>query len=539
MLLRMAINRDMMQSGEKVTYVTLMSDPGIHPAFESALREVERWLGGRYPMYIGGEEVWSGAGEFEDRSPIDTSIMLGSFQIAEKRHIDMAVEAARGEFRDWSQTDWSRRVEIIRRAAEIIRRRIFEVAAIICLEVGKNRFEALAEAWEAVDALLYYASVMERNNGYEFEMSPGAPGESCSMTAKPYGTWLVVSPFNFPFMLANGMILGALLTGNTVIFKPTSEAPLAGLMLYQVYREAGVPGGVLNYLTGPGSVFEDAAGDPRIDGIAFTGSREVGMRLYRRFHTEQPYPKPMVLEMGSKNPTIVSAKADIDKAVTGVIRAAFGYGGQKCSATSRLYVQESIRDQFLERLVAETSRLVVGDPRERDVVVGPLINRRSVENYKRFVEEARMAGRILYGGEVLSGGIYDKGFYVQPTIVADLPLTHHLWRDELFLPILLVASVKTLDEAIRLANETEYGLTAGIFSEDEGEVEKFFREIEFGVCYANRRGGATTGAWPGAQTFVGWKASGATGRGVGGPNYLLNFLREQSRTIVKEVYPPP
>jgi 1-pyrroline-5-carboxylate dehydrogenase len=237
--------------------------------------------------------------------------------------------------------------------------------------------------------------------------------------------------------------------------------------------------------------------------------------------------------MGSKNPTIVTDKADIDKAVSGTLRAAFGFGGQKCSATSRLYVHEKIYEKFMERLVEETSRLKIGDPREKGVFLGPVVNRRAVENYKAYVSEALKAGgQLLYGGEALEGGLYSKGFYVQPTIIANLPRNHRLWREELFLPILLVDKFKKLEEALQLANETEYGLTAGIFSEDPGEINYFFENIKFGVTYANRPGGSTTGAWPGAQTFVGWKASGATGKGVGGPHYLLTFLREQSRTVV-------
>lgn len=524
-----------MSGATKITYVTLMSDPSIHPEFEAALQKVaEKYLGKRYPIYIGREEVWSEEGEFEDRSPIDTSIILGRFQKGERRHVQLAIEVAHGGFEGWSRTSWRDRVSIMRRAAEIIDRMKFEIAAIISLEVGKNRFEALAECWEAIDALRYYASIMEENNGYEREMGPGAPGEECKMVAKPYGAWVVISPFNFPFMLANGMIIGALLTGNSVVFKPTSEAPLSGLMLYRVFREAGVPADAINYVTGPGDVFEEeVTTNVKVAGIAFTGSRDVGMRLYRKFLTGQPYPKPIVLEMGSKNPTVVSEKADLDKAVTGVIRAAFGYGGQKCSATSRLYVQESIYDKFLEKLVLQTSKLKIGDPRERDTFMGPVINQKAIENFKKYVQEARQGGKIQYGGETLSGELFSHGYYVQPTIITDLPHTHHLWRDELFLPILLVAPFKRLEEALKMANETEYGLTAGIFSEDTAEVRYFFDRIQFGVVYANRKGGATTGAWPGAQTFVGWKASGATGRGVGGPHYLLNFLREQAQTIVK------
>ncbi|MDJ0269648.1 MAG: aldehyde dehydrogenase family protein [Aigarchaeota archaeon] len=526
-----------MSSERKITYVSLFADESLHSAYEKALEVVkDKYFGKHYPMYIGGKEVFSEEGEFEDRSPIDTSILVGYFQRGGREHIKKAIEEAKRAFESWSCRSWRERVRIIRRAAELIDERKFEIAAVITYEVGKNRMEALAECWEAVDALRYYANIMEENNGYEKDMGPGGPGEKCKMVALPYGVWVVISPFNFPFMLANGMIQGAILTGNTVVFKPTSEAPLSGLMLYQIFRDAGVDVGAINYVTGPGDVFEDeVVTNPDVAGIAFTGSRDVGMRLYRRFTSSQPYPKPILLEMGSKNPTIVTEKADLKKAVLGVIRAAFGYDGQKCSATSRLYVHKNIKSRFLEELVRETSALKIGDPRRRDVFMGPVVNKRAFENFKKYIEMAkRDGGEILYGGEALSGGEYDKGYYVQPTIITGLKRDHQLFKQELFLPILLVDEFSSLEEALKEANNTEYGLTAGIFSEDKSEIDYFMKNIQFGVVYANRKGGATTGAWPGAQTFVGWKASGATGKGIGGPNYLLTFLREQSRTTVEE-----
>jgi 1-pyrroline-5-carboxylate dehydrogenase len=335
-------------------------------------------------------------------------------------------------------------------------------------------------------------------------------------------------------MLASGMALGALITGNSVILKPTSEAPLTGLRLYQLYIDAGVPSGAVNYVTGPGANFEDEfVSNTDVAGIAFTGSRDVGMRLYRRFHTEQPYPKPILLEMGSKNPTIVTSKADISKAVEGTVRAAFGYGGQKCSATSRVYVQEGIKEKFLSALKARVDKIPVGDPREKDVFMGPVINEKAVKKYEASVAEAAQAGgRIVSGGKVLKGPAMDHGFYVSPTVVDDLPEGNRLVKDELFLPFVVVEEFKTVDEAISKANATDYGLTAGIFSKDPSEVKKFFNGIRFGVNYANRSGGSTTGAWPGAQSFTGWNASGATGRGIGSPHYLLNFIRDQTQTTV-------
>ncbi|MCS7125930.1 MAG: aldehyde dehydrogenase family protein [Aigarchaeota archaeon] len=524
-----------MPFNKKITYTSLLlADEQVHAMYEEALEKVsEKYFGKHYPIYIGGGEFFSPSGEFEDRSPIDTSILIGYFQRSNVDHIREAISIAKQGFKEWSRTDWRDRVKIMRRAAELVDERKYEIAAVVTYEVGKNRMEALAECWEVIDTLNYYAKIMEENNGYELKLELE---EVCRMVAKPYGVWVVISPFNFPLMLANGMIVGALITGNTVVFKPSSDGPLTGLLLYKIFIDAGVPGEAINYLTGPGDVFEDEiVMNKDVAGIAFTGSREVGMRLYKRFTSSQPYPKPVILEMGSKNPTIVTSKADVKKAVQGVIRAAFGYGGQKCSATSRVYVQKDIKDRFIEELIRETKNLKVGDPRKREVFLGPVVNKRAYENFMKYVETAkRDGGHILFGGHVLVGGEYDKGYYVLPTIITGLRRDHELFKNELFLPILLIDTFDTLEEAIAEANNTDYGLTAGIFSEDEEEINYFFERIEFGVVYANRRGGATTGAWPGLQTFVGWKASGSTGKGLGGPNYLLTYIREQSRTIVKE-----
>jgi 1-pyrroline-5-carboxylate dehydrogenase len=518
----------------KVTYVTLFADESLHPKFESALKRFRPSLGARHPMYIGGKEVWSEAGEFEHRSPIDTSIVVGRFQLGTRAHAKDAVRAAKEGFEAWSSEPWTKRVEVMERFASLVDERKFDIAVAITYEVGKNRLEALAECWEAMDAVKYYAKIMRKEKGYSTPMGQGGPGEHTLVVCKPHGVWPVVSPFNFPFMLANGMAMGALITGNSVILKPTSAAPLTGLMLYRALRDAGIPPGAVNYVTGPGANFEDEfVSNPDVAGIAFTGSRAVGMRLFKRFHAEQPYPKPILLEMGSKNPTIVSSKADIAKAVEGTVRAAYGYGGQKCSATSRLYVQEGIKSEFLAALKAKVAELSVGDPRQRDVFMGPMINAPAVEKFEASVSEAKKeGGKIIAGGTVLKNGEFARGYYVSPTVVTGLPRGSRLIKDELFLPLLVVDTFKTVDEAIAKANETEYGLTAGIFSNDKKEVKEFFDRIRFGVTYANRSGGSTTGAWPGAQSFTGWNASGATGRGVGSPFYLLNFVRDQSQTTV-------
>lgn len=519
----------------KVTYVTLFADESIHPKYEEAIKKFSKSLGKHYQMHIGDESLDSKDGEFAVRSPIDTSIVVAHFPLGTRKHAKAALDAAHGALDDWSSTSWKQRVKILLKTAEVMDERKFEIAAAITYEVGKIRTEAIAEVWEAMDAIRVFARSMEENDGYVRDMGPGGPGESCRMVMKPYGVWPVISPFNFPFMLANGMASGALITGNTVVLKPTSAAPLTGLMLYNAYREAGVPAGAVNFVTGPGANFEKQfTRDERVGGLAFTGSKDVGMRLFSEFQSAQPFVKPVVMELGSKNPVIVTARADIDKAVEGVVRAAFGYCGQKCSAASRVYLQDTIKKRFLAALKERVNKIQVMDPRTKDAFMGPLINSSAVATFEEAVKSAEKRGNVLCGGRVLTKGPYKKGYYVEPTVVTDLPEKHRLFKEELFVPFVVVGEFKTLDDALDKANGTEYGLTAGIFSEDQSEVRKFLDRIEFGVVYANRRGGATTGAWPGAQTFVGWKASGMTGKGVGGPNYLLSYLREQSQTVVTE-----
>jgi 1-pyrroline-5-carboxylate dehydrogenase len=515
----------------KITYTTLASDESIHGAFEQALAGVMDGLGQHHPILIGGEERFTRE-EFPVISPINRDILIGHFQKGGPEEINAAIYAAERAFPSWESVGFTGRARVIRATAGVLERQQYSHAALITTEVGKNRYESLAEVSEAVDMLSYYADICEQNQGYRVPMSsdPGEGSTSVSVL-RPYGVWAVISPFNFPLALAAGMISAALITGNTVVFKPTSEAPLTALHLCHAFAEGGVPPGALNYMTGAGEAFGPVVTAHRgIAGIAFTGSRDAGMWLHREFSARQAYPKPFIAEMGSKNPAIITAHADLNKAVEGVTRSAFGYGGQKCSATSRVYIEAGIADIFLRRLKKRIEQIKVGDPRDREVFFGPLINEKAVNRFREAVAGALKAGgRLVTGGEVMSGGDRAGGYYVSPTVVSGLPRGHHLWRDELFMPFLLVDSYANLPEALELANETDFGLTSGIFSEDPQEVGYFFTHIRFGVCYANRKGGATTGAWPGKQSFVGWKASGSTGKGVGGPYYLFSFLREQTQ----------
>jgi 1-pyrroline-5-carboxylate dehydrogenase len=350
---------------------------------------------------------------------------------------------------------------------------------------------------------------------------------------RPYGVWAVISPFNFPMALAGGPAGGALVAGNAVVLKPSHQGFFTGLKLYEMLTAGGVPPGALHVLTGPGrTVGEELWQNPDVDGLTFTGSYAVGMQIYRKFSKD--YPKPAICEMGGKNPAIVSAKADLDKATEGVMRSAFGFSGQKCSACSRVFVERPVYDEFVNKLVEKASKLKVGDPLQRDVYTGPVINEGAVETFEKAVEDVRNAGgRVFLGGERIGEGDLARGLFVQPTVV-EAPLDHRVWREELFVPFVSVAPVDSLDQALDLANDTEYGLTAGFYSEDQGEIDRFLNEIQAGVVYVNRKAGATTGAWPGMQPFGGWKGSGTSGKAGGGLHYVQQYLREQSQTVIQD-----
>ena len=517
----------------KLTYVSLLADETIHGKYDAALDRISREFGDTHPIMIDGMPVRTGS-EFDVFSPVDRSIHIGRFQNGGRPEILAAIDSAVTGFPEWSERDGDNRAEIIAKTAEILGEKRYLLAALITYESGKNRFEALAEVCEAVDMLNYYVKTWRNNREFRTPMDPEQPGAHCESVMRPHGVWAVISPFNFPLALAAGMAGAALLTGNTVVFKPASVTPLSGLNLYTAFRDSGVPGTALQFLTGPGKTFGDViVRHEHIDALAFTGSRAAGMWLQRNFTAHQPYPKPVVSEMGSKNPVIVTDNADLEKAVEGIVKGAFGYSGQKCSATSRVYVHRDISSRFQEALIGAVGQLVTGDPRVRESFCGPVITGEACATFRDAVTACRnVGGTILAGGNVFSGGIYDGGWYVEPTVVTGLPHEHPLVSTELFVPFLILDTYATLDEAIGKANSTEFGLTAGIFSEDTTEIKKFFRDIRSGVCYANRRGGATTGAWPGSQSFGGWKGSGSTGKGVGGPYYLLSYLREQAQTMV-------
>ena len=437
------------------------------------------------------------------------------------------MDAARSAAGAWRTTPFEERCARLRAVASGISDRHLELAAVASLEAGKTRTESIAEVQEAVDLITTYADLMERNDGYVMPLASFVDDERNTDVLRPYGVFAVIAPFNFPAALAVNMTAAALIAGNTVVLKPSEETPWTGTILAEIAVSAGLPAGVLNVIHG-GPDTGRALVEAPVDGVAFTGSAEVGRWIARRMQ-EGPFARPALTEMGGKNPAIVTAAADLDKAAEGVARAAFGLSGQKCSACSRAVVVDSVHDEFVERLAHFTRGLAVGDPSRRRGLPRPGGQRaRASPASRRRRPTARATANVAAGG----GRPDLPGLFVEPTVVSGLPAGHRLERDELFLPFVTVSSVASLDEAIAEANAPAYGLTAGIFSEDGSEQERFLDTIQAGVVYVNRRAGATTGAWPGTQTFCGWKSSGSTGKGGLGPYYLPQFMREQSRTVV-------
>lgn len=515
----------------KITYATLRNDnEALHALYDAGIVKARARLGAYQQNWVGGKSR-DGDGTFELRSPIDRDILVGTFAKGTRQDVKDAVAAARAAQPAWRATPWPARLAVLRKAAELISERQMEYGAIMAIEVGKSRLEALGEVEESADLIRYYADVYERHDGYDHPMDNlGDPTVHTRSVLRPFGVFAVISPFNFPMALAAGPSAGALMAGNTVVFKPASASAMSGVTLAEAYRDAGLPDGVFNLVMGPGAtVGQEIQENAGIDGIVFTGSYEVGMSIFRTF--SKTWPKPCIVEMGGKNPAIVTAKADLEEAAEGIMRSAFGFGGQKCSANSRVYVERPVHDDLVKLLVQKTEKITIGDPLLRSNWLGPVIDEAAVARYEQAVAEARRDGRVLIGGERLSDGDLARGYYVEPTVVT-LPAEHRLFQDELFVPFTAVCAVDSLDEALRLSNDNTYGLTAGVYSEDRTEVERFLDEIEAGVLYVNRRAGATTGAWPGVQPFGGWKGSGSTGKSGLSMYYPAQFLREQSHTIV-------
>ncbi|MGE5138584.1 MAG: aldehyde dehydrogenase family protein [Rudaea sp.] len=520
----------------RITYATLALNDKDHAAYDAAVEQVRGKLGEHYTNFINGQPCTAHDNqEQKHASPTDTREIVSYFPRGSREDTQEAIRAARAAAPGWAAMPYRERTKILRRAADNLIGRVYEIAAIMAFEVGKNRGESIAEINESAELIRYYSRQMEENKGFVRPLESPGKGQRTMSVLRPHGVWGVVSPWNFPLALATGMCSGALVAGNAMVYKPSSESPVTGWHLYKAFADAGIPDGVFNLMVGPGStVGEELLDNEGIDGLIFTGSKDVGMHLYRNF--SHKWPRPIITEMGGKNPAIVTANADLDEAAEGCVRGAFGFDGQKCSATSRIYVQRQVYDRFTELLVDYTNRLVkVGNPTQRGVFMGPVINQGGVDTYLDAARQARdSGGRFLVGGNRLTEGEMENGFYVEPCIVDGLPKDHRLFKEELFVPFVVMTDFDTVEEAVREANDVEFGLCAGIYSEDRNEVQYFFDNIEAGVLYVNRRAGATTGAWPGINSFGGWKGSGSSGKSGLGPYYVQQFMREQSRWIVED-----
>ena len=496
--------------------------PEFHERFEAALAGCEG-LGQRtHELLLAGEA--GGARPTVDHvSPADRSRRLGAVVQASPGDVAAAVAAARHAQAEWKRTSIAQRVVVMRRLRELIDRDRFEVMALLSLEIGKNRFEAATEVEEALSLIDAYCDDVVAARGFDVHYPPLGDEENVSVL-RPYGVWGILGPFNFPFALSAGPAAAALLMGNVVVVKPPEAAPLACLRLGALAREAGLPAGAFQVLNGGPDVGRALTTDAGVDGVGFTGSFEVGQAIRRALDG-----KPCIAEMGGKNAAIVLSSADVAVAGPAIARSAFRYSGQKCSATSRVFATPDVIEPLIATVVEEASRFKLGIPWELGTEVGSLICPAARRRYDEAIEAARAAGaKVLVSDPPAE---LQEGPYAGPAVIVGLPAEHELLRTELFAPIVCVQPVADLDEALRLANDVPFGLTAGLYTTDRDEIDRFLEEIEAGVVYVNRRSGATTGAWVGYQSFGGWKGSGSTGVNAHGPYYVQQFAREQSRTV--------
>ena len=426
----------------KLTYATMYNPPEeLHTQFDQALAAAKASLGKEYAMIIDGKDVFADE-KFEDHSPINIDWTLAVMQKGSEKHAQAAMAAARKAVPVWSGMPWQKRVELLRKAADLMDERIFDLGVAMALEVGKNRMESLGDVAETADLVRYACYQMEKNDGFIVEMGkdPLVGFNSTNVSVlRPYGVWLVISPFNFPAALTGGPVGSALVSGNTVVMKPATDTPWIVRLLAECFRDAGLPDGVVNFVTGPGRTLGQALIEsPEVDGVTFTGSYDVGMKIFRDYAGGK-WVRPAILELGGKNPTIVSRHADLERAAIGIMRSAFGLQGQKCSAGSRVYIEAPVYDDLVGRLVELTNKIAIGDPTDKNVWLGPVINKSSYQDFKDFTEELSQAGRFLTGGKVhrrrIGQGLLlrphpgsRRALQPPPVEARDVPAHHHGWQ---------------------------------------------------------------------------------------------------------------
>jgi 1-pyrroline-5-carboxylate dehydrogenase len=483
----------------------------------------DRYVGQTFPLVIGGERIQPPSA-FEVHNPADWPEVVWRFPKAGPEHLDAAIRAAEAAFQTWRFSDPLQRASIFKRAGELLRARRMELNAVMALENGKNWAEADGEVAECVDHFEIFAR--EALKWAQPKAVEPMPDEHVVMTYEPIGVVAVISPWNFPAAIPLGMALGAIAAGNTVVLKPAGEAPLSAYVLLELLEQAGLPAGVINFLTGDDAVLGDPLVEhPRVRMIAFTGSREIGCRIYEKAARVQPgqiWLKRVTAEMGGKDATVVCADADLDAAALGIAQAAFGYSGQKCSACSRAIVEDSVYDAVLEKVVALVQTMQFGLP-EDNAALGPVIHKESGDRIMRYVEAGKHSAKLILGGERASVP-GKQGAYIAPTIFGEVQPSDPLFRDEIFGPVLTFTRARDWQHAIALANDSDYGLTGSFYSRDPEKLAYARAHFHVGNLYVNRK---CTGALSGTHAFGGYNMSG-TGAKVGGPDYLYSFVQAKT-----------
>ena len=489
---------------------------------EAALRQVTSELGHEYDMVVSGKRLRT-TEKIVSTNPARPSQVIGVHQAAGPEHADGAMQAATEAFASWSRRPMAERVEFLHRAASLIRERKFEYCAWLTLEVGKNWAEADADVAETIDFLEFYAR--EATRLAEAKTPIQLPGERNQLRYLPLGAGAVISPWNFPFAIMAGMTAAAIVCGNTVVLKPSVDAPTIAARFFTLLEEIGLPDGVVNLCQGAGPGFGSAIVEhSRTRFVAFTGSKAVGLEIHERAAKTQPgqiFIRRTVLEMGGKDSIIVDGDCDLDAAVEGVAASAFGFNGQKCSACSRAIVDESVYDVFCDRLRERVETIKVGDPAE-NFAGGPVISENSYRKVLGYIEIGKAEGRLLTGGEAVP--MREGGYFIAPTVFADIAPTARIAQEEIFGPVLAVIKSTSFGEAIEIANNTEYGLTGAVFSSSREKLERAREEFHVGNLYFNRK---CTGAMVGAHPFGGFNMSGTDSK-AGGPDYLLLFTQAKS-----------
>jgi 1-pyrroline-5-carboxylate dehydrogenase len=502
------------------------NNPEHIKAMTEAIQEVGRELGGDYPLVIGGERIQT-PDKLRSTNPARPDQVIGSFSKATAQHVDQAVRSADSAFMMWSRQPIEKRAELLLKAGKILRERKFYFDAWLVYEVGKTWFEADADVSEAIDFTEFYSREMLRL-GKPQRLFP-VPGENNYLRYIPLGVGAVIPPWNFPLAILAGMTLAAMVTGNTAVLKPSSDSPTIGYKFFELLEQAGMPPGVVNFLPGSGSVMGDVlVAHPRTRFVAFTGSKEVGLRINQLAANMVPgqiWIKRVVAEMGGKDSMVVDSDTDLDVAADGTAAAAFGYQGQKCSACSRVIVVGSVYDQFLAKLKERVEKIKVGDPTDHAVDMGPVINAGAKKSILEYIEVGKKEGRLVTGGKASP----QPGHFIEPTIIADVAPKARISQEEIFGPVLAVIKARDFEEAIDIANNTEYGLTGAVYTRSRQKLDDAAERFHVGNLYLNRK---CTGALVGCHPFGGFNMSGTDSK-AGGFDYLLLFT--QAKTIAEKV----